>query len=76
MATHLGWLFLGMLLRIIFPLASAKLVMPPNITELDTRFPTDCFNRTSFPPDFIFGVASSAYQVARLNLYLASLFDY
>ncbi|KAJ6978532.1 cyanogenic beta-glucosidase-like [Populus alba x Populus x berolinensis] len=62
MATHLGWLFLGMLLRIIFPVASAKLVTPPNMTELDTRFPTDCFNRTSFPPDFIFGVASSAYQ--------------
>ncbi|CAK7344578.1 unnamed protein product [Dovyalis caffra] len=42
--------------------ASAKLVMPNNNELLDV---VDCprsFNRTSFPNDFIWGTAASAYQ--------------
>jgi len=67
MAIRLGWPFLGMLFLIICLLASAKLVMPTTDSNV-----TAYFNRTSFPENFTFGVASSSYQVARLNLYLAS----
>ena len=67
MAIRLGWPFLGMLFLIICLLASAKLVMATTDSNV-----TAYFNRTSFPENFTFGVASSSYQVARLNLYLAS----
>jgi beta-glucosidase len=64
MAIHLGWIFSGMLL-LVSSFASAKLVMPNYIMDLNVPFATNSFNRKSFPSDFIFGTASSSYQVAR-----------
>ncbi|KAJ6978473.1 beta-glucosidase 13 [Populus alba] len=57
MAIRLGWPFLGMFFLIICLLASAKLVMPTTDSNV-----TAYFNRTSFPENFTFGVASSSYQ--------------
>ncbi|XP_024466757.2 cyanogenic beta-glucosidase isoform X1 [Populus trichocarpa] len=61
MAIHLGWIFSGMLL-LVSSFASAKLLMPNNIMDLNVPFATNSFNRKSFPSDFIFGTASSSYQ--------------
>lgn len=75
MATSLGWPFQGMLLLIICQLASAKLGTPATDSKATTNF-----NRTSFPENFMFGVASSSYQVASETEPLLSsqapLFDY
>ncbi|KAB5533685.1 hypothetical protein DKX38_016771 [Salix brachista] len=57
MASSLGRPFSGMLLLIICLLASAKLGTPATDSNATTNF-----NRTSFPENFMFGVASSSYQ--------------
>jgi beta-glucosidase len=66
MAIPTGLLLLGMLF-LMFSFASAQIEMPRDITEdFDTTCITDLkfgLSRKSFPGDFIFGAAASAYQV-------------
>ncbi|PNT56188.2 hypothetical protein POPTR_001G225808v4 [Populus trichocarpa] len=65
MAIPTGLLLLGMLF-LMFSFASAQIEMPRGITEdFDTTCITDLkfgLSRKSFPGDFIFGAAASAYQ--------------